>query len=360
MKELSATLRLQFHRDFTLDDAAELVDYFAALGISHLYASPLLTARPGSMHGYDIVDHREINPELGGEEAFARFSDCLKAHGLKFLLDIVPNHTSWAHPWFVEALADAPESDADAPAKARYAVGAWAKYHLLRGQDGGTTPPNNWTSVFGGPAWHQVDGPDGKPSGWWYLHIFDKSQPDLDWDNEEVRAEFRGHLRFWFERGVDGFRIDVAHGLAKADGYPDCPTIDEDDATSRNPYWDQDGLHDVWREWRAVADEFEPADADALDAKGAVEVLLRELGVPWSVGPAPVAPFHPARSARCSRGTPGDPDKTAPELQATRLAEQAHPKRASPSAVQTVRTPEPLATEPPNRRWAAPLEHAGA
>ena len=224
-----------------------------AIWLSPHYPSPMLDA------GYDVADYRNVWPTFGTLDDIENLITDVHAAGMRMLIDIVPNHTSWDHPWFKEALAYPLDNDSSVPGKTRFAEGPWAKYHLLRGQDGGKSVPNNWDSVFGGPTWHEVMDHEGNPSGWWYLHIFDKSQPDLDWDNNEVRAEFRGHLRFWFDRGIDGFRIDVAHGLVKADGYPDCPVLEEGHATAQNPYWDQDGLHDVWREWRGVADEYEPA-----------------------------------------------------------------------------------------------------
>jgi len=223
-----------------------------AVWLSPHYPSPMLDA------GYDVSDYRNVDPIFGTLSEIEALINDVHDAGMRMLIDIVPNHTSWDHEWFRDALAHPPVNDPDAPAQSRYADGPWARYHLLRGKDGGTSVPNNWVSVFGGPTWHEVNDENGNPSGWWYLHIFDKSQPDLDWTNEEVRAEFRGNLRFWFDRGVDGFRIDVAHGLAKANSYPDCPPLVEGDPTSKNPYWDQDALHDVWREWRSVANEYEP------------------------------------------------------------------------------------------------------
>ena len=223
-----------------------------AIWLSPHYPSPMLDA------GYDVADYRGVDPMFGTLDDIQGLIDDVHAAGMRMLIDIVPNHTSWNHKWFRKALEFPLDNDPAIPAKARFADGPWSRYHLLRGQDGGTKEPNNWVSVFGGPAWHQVTDADGNPTGWWYLHIFDKSQPDLDWTNHEVRAEFRGHLQFWFDRGVDGFRIDVAHGLAKAAGYPDCPPLEEGDATGKNPYWDQDELHEVWREWRAVADTYDP------------------------------------------------------------------------------------------------------
>ena len=232
------------------------VPYLKELGIDAVwlsphYPSPMLDA------GYDVSNYRDVEPLFGKLSDIEGLIADLHSAGIKMLIDIVPNHTSWDHPWFKEALAAAPADDPTVPAKARYAEGPWAKYHLLRGQDGGKSEPNNWESCFTGPSWTQLKDADGKPTGWWYLHIFDKSQPDLDWTNEEVRADFRQTLRFWFDKGINGFRIDVAHGLAKTPGYPDCPELKDGDPTSKNPYWDQDALHDVWREWRKVADEYD-------------------------------------------------------------------------------------------------------
>ena len=233
------------------------VPYLVDLGIDALwlsphYPSPMLDA------GYDVADYRNVEPIFGQLSDLEGLIEDLHSHDIKVFIDIVPNHTSWAHPWFVEALAAPPENDASVPAMARYPVGPWARYHLLRGRDGGTLPPNTWPSIFGGSAWEEVLDANQQPSGWWYLHIFDKSQPDLDWENQEVRAEFRGHLRFWFDRGVDGFRIDVAHGLAKPAGYPDFELPPPPSPSSATAYWDNDGVHEIWREWRTVADEYDP------------------------------------------------------------------------------------------------------
>ena len=129
--------------------------------------------------------------------------------------------------------------------------------------------------MFHGRGWSHVRDAAGNPTGYWYLHLFDTTQPDLNWDNAEVHAEFRDILRFWFDRGIDGFRIDVAHGLVKEDGLPDFdypnpeadvdpghPSFDApamfDDDVAHAPFWDQDGVHEIYREWRAVADEYDP------------------------------------------------------------------------------------------------------
>ncbi|EIE98218.1 glycoside hydrolase family 13 protein [Saccharomonospora glauca] len=213
------------------------LDYLADLGVDAVWLTPFYTS-PMADGGYDVADYRAVDPVFGElSDAEALISE---AHdrGLKVIVDIVPNHTSSQHPWFVEALAAEPGS----PARDRY---------LFRdGRDGG--PPNDWESVFGGPAWTQV------ADGQWYLHLFDPGQPDLNWQNPEVRAEFASILRFWLDRGVDGFRIDVAHGMVKADGLPDAGCTDQASLlTSRPlPYFDQDGVHEIYREWRKILDSY--------------------------------------------------------------------------------------------------------
>ncbi len=167
--------------------------------------------------------------------------------GLRVIIDIVPNHTSSAHRWFRDALAAGPGS----PERDRYV------FRPGRGENG-ELPPNNWQSIFGGPAWTRVTEPDGTP-GEWYLHLFDVEQPDLNWENPEVRAEFADILRFWLDRGVDGFRIDVAHGMIKDPALPDIAEgqkADMLDGHTRLPYFDQDGVHEIYREWRAIVDSY--------------------------------------------------------------------------------------------------------
>jgi alpha-glucosidase len=215
--------------------------FIAGLGVDAVWVTPWYPS-PLVDSGYDVADYRDVDPVLGGlaqAEAFLR-----EAHGLglKVLLDIVPNHTSSAHAWFRAALAG------DARARARYL------FRPGRGE-GGALPPNDWESCFGGPAWTRTTDPDGRP-GEWYLHSFAPEQPDLDWRNPEVRAEFVDVLRFWFDRGVDGFRVDVAHGLVKEAGLPDA--LGRDRRTQEHPGWDQDEVHEVYREWRRVADAYDP------------------------------------------------------------------------------------------------------
>src|SRR5690606_3990938 len=227
--------RLSYIRDLGVD----------ALWINPWYPSPMVDG------GYDVADYRDIAPEFGTlAEAEALIADAHE-NGLRILLDIVPNHTSSRHPWFQAALAAGPGS----PERARYV------FRPGRGPDG-SRPPNNWKSTFGGPAWTRVTEPDGSP-GEWYLHLFDAGQPDLEWSNPEVRKEFLDILRFWFDRGADGMRIDVAHGMTK---HPDLPDLPEGEAgellkpseIDDHPHWDRDDVHEIYREWRKLADSYDP------------------------------------------------------------------------------------------------------
>jgi len=215
--------------------------HLAALGVDALWVNPWYPS-PQVDVGYDVADYRDVDPVFGtlaDAEALV-----VEAHalGLRVLLDIVPNHTSDAHPWFAAALAG------DAAARARYL------FRPGRGEHG-ELPPNDWESCFRGPAWTRTTDPDGRP-GEWYLHMFAPEQPDLDWRSPEVRAEFLDVLRFWFDRGVDGFRIDVAHGLVKAEGLPDADGRDR--RSEEHPGWDQDEVHEIYRDWRRLADGYDP------------------------------------------------------------------------------------------------------
>ena len=173
-----------------------------------MWLNPFYTS-PQADGGYDVADYRDVDPRFG---TLADFDDLVAAahrRDVRVIVDLVPNHTSDRHPWFQEALASAPAS----AARRRYV------FRDGRGLTG-DEPPNNWRSVFGGSAWTRTTTTDGRP-GEWYLHLFDTSQPDLNWTNDDVRAEFESILRFWLDRGVDGFRIDVAHGLAKDPAFTD-------------------------------------------------------------------------------------------------------------------------------------------
>jgi alpha-glucosidase len=211
--------------------------YLRELGVDAIWITPWYPS-PMADGGYDVADYRAIRPMFGTLGQAERLIAEAHEHGLKVLIDLVPNHTSEAHPWFRAALANEP--------------GARERYVFRRGRDGG--PPNDWRSVFGGPAWTRVEGDE------WYLHLFAPEQPDLNWECPEVRAEFVDILRFWLGRGVDGFRIDVAHGLVKQSGLPDLGGELEDvlEPPSRldHPHWDRPEVHDIYREWRAVIDEY--------------------------------------------------------------------------------------------------------
>ncbi len=213
------------------------------LGADAVWLSPFYTS-PQRDAGYDVADYCDVDPRLGTLADFDALKETAHQLGLKLIIDLVPNHTSSDHPWFVEALAS-PEGS---PERARY---------LFRDGKGpgGKLPPNNWESVFGGPAWTRVSGQDGRP-GQWYLHLFDTSQPDLNWENPWVRDQFRTILRFWLDRGIDGFRVDVAHGLIKAAGLPDYTASTDRAEPSTPPYWAQDGVHEIYRDWRELLDSY--------------------------------------------------------------------------------------------------------
>ncbi len=230
------------------------LDHLVDLGVDALWLSPFYPS-PQADAGYDVADYRDVDPLFGRlSDADALFA-AARARDLRVLVDLVPNHTSDAHPWFTAALAAGPGS----PERARYIFRDGRGTH-------GELPPNDWRSVFGGPAWTQVtDGSMGGVAGTgkaqWYLHLFDPGQPDLNWDSPVVRAEFEDILRFWLDRGVDGFRVDVAHGLVKkADlpdwHYPATPVTGHDLADHRSPMWDQDGVHEIYRSWRRVLAEY--------------------------------------------------------------------------------------------------------
>lgn len=212
------------------------LDHIAGLGAGAVWLNPCYPS-PQADHGYDIADYRGVNPEYGTLETFDRLVAEAHARGLRILMDLVPNHCSDRHPWFTAALAAGPGS----PERARFVF-----------RDGrGDGPPNNWQSVFGGPAWTRVTEPDGTP-GQWYLHLFTREQPDFDWRNAEVLAEFDGILRFWFDRGVDGFRIDVCHGLIKDAALRDW------EGGGYNAYsWNQPEVHEIFRRWRTLTEGYD-------------------------------------------------------------------------------------------------------
>jgi alpha-glucosidase len=232
-----------------LDGITARLEHIAELGADAVWLSPFYVS-PQRDAGYDVADYTDVDPLFGDLAAFDRLLTRAHALDLRVVVDIVPNHSSSDHPWFQAALAAGPGS----PERARYL------FREGRGASG-DVPPNNWQSVFGGPAWTRVVEPDGR-FGQWYLHLFDTSQPDFDWTNGEVHAFFIDVLRFWLDRGVDGFRIDVAHGMVKAPGLPDyTPPADGGSMGGDEPdvpYWAQPGVHEIFREWRRLLEEYGP------------------------------------------------------------------------------------------------------
>jgi len=245
--------------------------YLELLGVQVVWVTPFYPS-PMADAGYDVADPREVDPTFGSLPDFDALVGSAHARGIKVVIDLVPNHTSDRRDWFVAAL----EAPAGAPERDRYL------FRDGRGP-GGSKPPNNWTSVFGGPAWTRID------DGQWYLHLFAPEQPDLNWDNPEVLTDLAQTLRFWLDRGVDGFRIDVAHGMAKPTGLPDAPdgspaasgrpTLPQaalaatgqagtgqagtgesagvvPAGTVQDPRFDNDGVHDIHRMIRRVVDQY--------------------------------------------------------------------------------------------------------
>jgi alpha-glucosidase len=231
-----------------LDGVTAGLDYLKELGVDGLWLNPVMVS-PMADHGYDVADPRDVDPLFGGIDALDRLIEAARARDIKITMDLVPNHSSSQHPWFQAALAAGPGSTQR------------ERYIFLDGKGpGGLHPPNNWVSVFGGPAWTRVVEPDGNP-GQWYLHLFDAEQPDLNWENPEVFDDLEKTLRFWLDRGVDGFRIDVAHGMAKPPGLPDMKnpnlpmlTLDDDD-----PRFNHDGVHEIHRRIRTVLNDYPDA-----------------------------------------------------------------------------------------------------
>jgi alpha-glucosidase len=222
----------------------ERLDYLVELGIDALWLSPFYPS-PMVDGGYDVSDPCDVDPRFGTLADFDAMLAGAHERRLRVTIDIVPNHFSDQHPWFQQALAAGPGS----PERARFI------FRDGRGEHG-DLPPNNWPSMFGGPAWQRV------PDGQWYLHLFAAEQPDLNWDNPEVPAEFERVLRFWLDRGVDGFRVDVAHGMAKPAGLPDLDLsklLARGDAPAPSRYdvrWDRDEVHEYLRAFRRLLDSY--------------------------------------------------------------------------------------------------------
>jgi alpha-glucosidase len=222
------------------------MQYLRELGIDAIWLSPFYPSDLAD-GGYDIIDYRNVDPRLGTMQDFDAMVSAAHQEGIKVIVDIVPNHTANKHAWFLEALA----AGRGSTARERY---------IFKEGSGpnGEFPPNDWQSLFGGPAWERVE------DGQWYLHIFAKEQPDLNWNNPEVHEEFKKTLRFWSDHGTDGFRVDVAHGLAKKlDGasMKDLSHWTVHDSLSHDgthPLWDRAQVHDIYREWRQVFNEYNP------------------------------------------------------------------------------------------------------
>jgi alpha-glucosidase len=219
------------------------VDYLRELGVDAVWLSPFYPSALAD-GGYDVDDHRDVDPKIGTLAQFDELVAALEVAGIRLIVDIVPNHTSNRHVWFREALAAEPGS----PERDRYI--------FRKGTgDNGEFPPSDWIAAFGGPAWEPVG------DGWWYLHMYAPEQPDLNWENPDVRADFRTTLRFWADRGVDGFRIDVAHGLAKdlTEPLPTQAQLQAPDLPDgAHRLHDRDEVHEIYREWRQVFDSYDP------------------------------------------------------------------------------------------------------
>ena len=245
-----------------LQGVIEGLPYLASLGVDAVWLSPFYPS-PQNDAGYDVADPRAVDPMFGTLEDFAELVRQAHERGVRVIVDIVPNHVSASHPWFLEALDSSPGS------------AERQRFHFLDGKGKeGELPPNNWESIFGGAAWTRVREADGS-WGQWYLHLFDHTQPDLNWANPEVRADSLNTLKFWLDLGVDGFRVDVALGLAKDMTYPDLidpigmsqslrfdldPSSEEARdrraGLANSALFDRDEVQDIYREWRAMMNSY--------------------------------------------------------------------------------------------------------
>jgi len=241
------------------------LDHLSWLGVDAIWLSPTMPS-PDQDWGYDVSDYLDVHPELGTLADLDELIGAAGSRGMRVLLDLVPNHTSSAHPWFADAL-----SGKGAEHRDWY---VWAD----PAADGG--PPNNWVSFTGAPAWTWHE-----PTGQYYLHNFLPAQPDLNWWHPPVHDAFRQILEFWFDRGVAGFRIDVAHGLYKDALLRDNPPLEAGGTRLSGAYGqkmvyntNRPEVHGVYRDWRAIADRYQPPR------------LL--LGETWVSSAAELAPFY--------------------------------------------------------------------
>jgi alpha-glucosidase len=212
-----------------LPGITQKLDYLQRLGVDAIWLTPFYPS-PGADHGYDVADYVDVDPLFGTLDDFDELVRQAHARGIRVVADIVPNHSSSEHPWF---------------------TGDRSRYVTVPAADG---VPNNWPSNWGGSAW-TLD----EARGHYYLHLFAPEQPDLDWHNPQVRDDFRDILRFWLDRGVDGFRIDVAHGLVKdatlADEPEPFPTVRF--SSDWRTAIDQPEVHEIYRDWRRLADSYD-------------------------------------------------------------------------------------------------------
>ena len=238
------------------------LDYLESLGIDAIWLSPFYKT-PNKDGGYDVSNPRDVDPRFGNLADAENLIRESHRRNIKIIVDIVPNHFSTEHSWFQEAL--------NTPSQSRKR----ARFHFYDGRgESGEIPPNNWNSIFGGPAWTRIKESNGE-AGQWYLHLFDSTQADLNWNNSDVKRDFIETLKFWLDLGVDGFRIDVAHGLVKGDIYKDhrdpegltralrldISDMSDDERESLLadvPFFDREEVHEIYQEWRKILDSYEP------------------------------------------------------------------------------------------------------
>jgi alpha-glucosidase len=222
--------------------------YLRDLGVDGIWITPWYPS-PMKDGGYDVSNYVDIEPLFGTLSDARNLVEDAHYIGLKVIVDFVANHTSDEHPWFQHALA------------AGHGSSERDRYHFRDGKGpDGSEPPNDWISAFGGSAWTRVTEPNGTP-GQWYLHLFSPWQPDLNWDNGDVRKDFESIVRFWFDFGLDGLRVDAASGFAKDPGLPDFGFVAEDIFQpvkwTGSPLWDVEGVHEILRSWRSIADSYD-------------------------------------------------------------------------------------------------------